>query len=148
MSLRRSSDTYWQCEGQRLGVAAEDWNGQGRLKEVHGRLAIICTSLQMLLFFLSNRKREHRFPIKHLDKSLLDRAMQCSNAYILIDDEQLTKEEEIKERGSISTISSDCRQKNLPMTDEEAKVFWGLTHLTDKQFVELGDRHPGWRYII
>lgn len=94
-------------------------------------IAIVSASLLTLVLWYENHKREKRFPIKSIDPSILASAMQVYPAKVREEGEREVKRHQIE-----------------PLTDDEARAFWNLEHLSNEEFARLGDRHPGIRYMI
>lgn len=102
-------------------------------------IAVISASLLTVVLWFENQKREKAFPIKSIEPSILASAMQIYPAKI----------QEDEDGNSVKNEEKDVKIFPIqPLTDEEARAFWNLEHLTNEEFARLGDRHPGIRYII
>lgn len=92
-------------------------------------IATLATATLLILVSRENQRRDRLHPLKDIDPDVLNAAMQY----------------DLLENDGPEQVARYPDGRLPPFTDAEAKAFWHLNHLTDEQFVQLGERHPGFR---
>lgn len=100
-------------------------------------VATLATALLILLLKRENSARERHFPLDQIDNRVLATAMQV-NIHVI----------DGKATGNHQPYASGQQQGTQALSDDDARAFWLLDKLSNEEFARLGDRHPGFRYVI